>query len=81
MKDILLHTVKLLLLAVPFVLLVGIFYVSPQKVDFSDLKAETESAMDLTEMQQADAQILRRLYGRNGGEGAGGILRTAQDNK
>lgn len=80
MKDILLQTVKLLLLAVPFVLLVGIFYVSPQKVDFSDLKAETESAMDLTEMQQADAQLLRRLYGLNGEELSDWILWTAQDN-
>ena len=80
MKYAALQAAKLLLLAVLAVLLWGILHADPQQADFSVLREQAEQAMDLTGMRQADAQLLRRLYGLNGGELAGWALCTSQDN-
>ena len=80
MKYAALQAAKLLLLAVLAVLLWGILHADPQQADFSVLREQAEQAMDLTGMRQADAQLLRRLYGLNGGELAGWALWTSEDN-
>ena len=80
MKYAALQAAKLLLLAVLAVLLWGILHADPQQADFSVLREQAEQAMDLTGMRQADAQLLRRLYGLNGGELAGWDLWTSEDN-
>ena len=80
MKYAALQAAKLLLLAVLVVLLWGILHADPQQADFSVLREQAEQAMDLTGMRQADAQLLRRLYGLNGGELAGWALWTSEDN-
>ena len=80
MKYAALQVAKLLLLAVLAVLLWGILHADPQQADFSVLREQAEQAMDLTGMRQADAQLLRRLYGLNGGELAGWALWTSEDN-
>ena len=80
MKYTALQAAKLLLLAVLAVLLWGILHADPQQADFSVLREQAEQAMDLTGMRQADAQLLRRLYGLNGGELAGWALWTSEDN-
>ena len=80
MKYAALQAAKLLLLAVLAVLLWGILHADPQQADFSVLQEQTEQAMDTTGMRQADAQLLRRLYGLNGGELAGWALWTSEDN-
>ena len=80
MKYAALQAAKLLLLAVLAVLLWGILHADPQQADFSVLREQAEQAMDTTGMRQADAQLLRRLYGLNGGELAGWALWTSEDN-
>lgn len=80
MKYAALQAAKLLLLAVLAVLLWGILHADPQQADFSVLRGQAEQAMDTTGMRQADAQLLRRLYGLNGGELAGWALWTSEDN-
>ena len=80
MKYAALQTAKLLLLAVLAVLLWGTLHADPQQADFSVLREQAEQAMDTTGMRQADAQLLRRLYGLNGGELAGWALWTSEDN-
>ena len=80
MKYAALQAAKLLLLAVLAVLLWGTLHADPQQADFSVLREQAEQAMDLTGMRQADAQLLRRLYGLNGGELAGWALWTSEDN-
>ena len=80
MKYAALQAAKLLLLAVLAVLLWGILHADPQQADFSVLREQAEQAMDLTGMRQADAQLLRRLYGLNGGGLAGWALWTSEDN-
>lgn len=80
MKYAALQAAKLLLLAVLAVLLWGILHADPQQADFSVLREQAEQAMDLTGMRQADAQLLRRLYGLNGGELADWALWTSEDN-
>lgn len=80
MKYAALQAAKLLLLAVLAVLLWGILHADPQQADFSVLREQAEQAMDMTGMRQADAQLLRRLYGLNGGELAGWALWTSEDN-
>ena len=80
MKYAALQAAKLLLLAVLAVLLWGILHADPQQADFSVLREQAEQAMDLTGLRQADAQLLRRLYGLNGGELAGWALWTSEDN-
>ena len=80
MKYAALQAAKLLLLAVLAVLLWGILHADPQQADFSVLREQAEQAMDLTGMRQADAQLLWRLYGLNGGELAGWALWTSEDN-
>ena len=80
MKYAALQAAKLLLLAVLAVLLWGTLHADPQQADFSVLREQAEQAMDTTGMRQADAQLLRRLYGLNGGELAGWALRTSEDN-
>ena len=80
MKYAALQAAKLLLLAVLAVLLWGILHADPQQADFSVLREQAEQAMDLTGMRQVDAQLLRRLYGLNGGELAGWALWTSEDN-
>ncbi len=80
MKYAALQAAKLLLLAVLAVLLWGTLHADPQQADFSVLREQAEQAMDTTGMRQADAQLLRRLYGLNGGELAGWALWTSEDN-
>lgn len=80
MKYAALQAAKLLLLAVLAVLLWGTLHADPQQADFSVLRGQAEQAMDTTGMRQADAQLLRRLYGLNGGELAGWALWTSEDN-
>ena len=80
MKYAALQAAKLLLLAVLAVLLWGILHADPQQADFSVLRGQAEQAMDTTGMRQADAQLVRRLYGLNGGELAGWALWTSEDN-
>ena len=80
MKYAALQAAKLLLLAVLAVLLWGILHADPQQADFSVLREQAEQAMDTTGMRQADAQLLRRLYGLNGGELADWALWTSEDN-
>ena len=80
MKYAALQAAKLLLLAVLAVLLWGILHADPQQADFSVLREQAEQAMDTMGMRQADAQLLRRLYGLNGGELAGWALWTSEDN-
>ena len=80
MKYAALQAAKLLLLAVLAVLLWGILHADPQQADFSVLREQAEQAMDTTGMRKADAQLLRRLYGLNGGELAGWALWTSEDN-
>lgn len=80
MKYTALQAAKLLLLAVLAVLLWGTLHADPQQADFSVLREQAEQAMDTTGMRQADAQLLRRLYGLNGGELAGWALWTSEDN-
>ena len=80
MKYAALQAAKLLLLAVLAVLLWGILHADPQQADFSVLRGQAEQAMDTTGMRQADAQLLRRLYGLNGGELADWTLWTSEDN-
>ena len=65
MKYAALQAAKLLLLAVLAVLLWGTLHADPQQADFSVLREQAEQAMDTTGMRQADAQLLRRLYGLN----------------
>ena len=81
MKYAALQAAKLLLLAVLAVLLWGTLHADPQQADFSVLREQAEQAMDTTGMRQADAQLLRRLYGLNGGELADWALWTSEDNK
>lgn len=80
MKYAALQAAKLLLLAVLAVLLWGILHAGPRQTDFSVLREQAAQAMDLTGMRQADAQLLRRLYGLNGGELADWALWTSEDN-
>lgn len=80
MKYAALQAAKLLLLAVLAVLLWGTLHADPQQADFSVLREQAEQAMDTTGMRQADAQLLRRLYGLNGGELADWALWTSEDN-
>ena len=80
MKYAALQAAKLLLLAVFAVLLWGTLHADPRQADFSVLREQAEQAMDTTGMRQADAQLLRRLYGLNGGELAGWALWTSEDN-
>ena len=80
MIDMVLRLAKILLLAMLAVLFVGILNGSPRQVDFSVLQEELQGAMDLSGMKQADAQLLRRLYGLNGGELKSWVLWTAEDN-
>ena len=80
MKYAALQAAKLLLLAVLAVLLWGTLHADPQQADFSVLREQAEQAMDTMGMRQADAQLLRRLYGLNGGELAGWALWTSEDN-
>ena len=80
MKYAALQAAKLLLLAVLAVLLWGILHADPQQADFSVLREQAEQAMDTTGMREADAHVLRRLYGLNGGELAGWALWTSEDN-
>lgn len=80
MKYAALQAAKLLLLAVLAVLLWEILHADPQQADFSVLREQAEQAMDTMGMRQADAQLLRRLYGLNGGELAGWALWTSEDN-
>ena len=80
MKYAALQAAKLLLLAVLAVLLWGTLHADPQQADFSVLREQAEQAMDTTGMRQADTQLLRRLYGLNGGELAGWALWTSEDN-
>ena len=68
MRDGILQLAKLLLLA----LLVwgGCLAVkgTVRKVDFGKLQADVEAAAEVSELNQENAQLLRRLYGLNGGE-------------
>ena len=68
MKDWILRIAKLLLL------------VTARQVDFGKLQADVEKAMDLSDMKQGDARMLRRFYDLNAGELAHWVLYTASDN-
>lgn len=80
MKDWILRIAKLLLL----VLLAagGLLVVkgTARQVDFGKLQADVEKAMDLSDMKQGDARMLRRFYDLNVGELAHWVLYTASDN-
>ena len=80
MKDWILRIAKLLLL----VLLAagGLLVVkgTARQVDFGKLQADVEKAMDLSDMKQGDARMLRRFYDLNAGELAHWVLYTASDN-
>ena len=80
MKDWILRIAKLLLL----VLLAagGLLVVkgTARQVDFGKLQADVEEAMDLSDMKQGDARMLRRFYDLNAGELAHWVLYTASDN-
>ena len=80
MKDWILRIAKLLLL----VLLAagGLLVVKgpARQVDFGKLQADVEKAMDLSDMKQGDARMLRRFYDLNAGELAHWVLYTASDN-
>ena len=79
MKDWILRIAKLLLL----VLLAagGLLVVkgTARQVDFGKLQADVEKAMDLSDMKQGDARMLRRFYDLNAGELAHWVLYTASD--
>lgn len=80
MKDWILNIAKLLLL---LLLVAGGFLVGKgtvRQVDFGRLETDVEAAMDLSDMKQGDARLLRRLYGLNAGELAHWVLYTASDN-
>ena len=51
-----------------------------RQVDFEKLQADVEKAMDLSDMKQGDARMLRRFYDLNAGELAHWVLYTASDN-
>ena len=80
MKDWILRIAKLLLL----ILLAagGLLVVkgTARQVDFGKLQADVEKAMDLSDMKQGDARMLRRFYDLNAGELAHWVLYTASDN-
>ncbi len=80
MKDWILRIAKLLLL----VLLAagGLLVVkgTARQVDFGKLQADVEKAMDLSDMKQGDARMLRRFYDLNAGELTHWVLYTASDN-
>ena len=80
MRDWILRIAKLILLG----LLVygGVLVVkgTARHVDFGKLRADVEAAADASGMKQGDAQLLRRLYGLNGGELAHWVLYISSDN-
>lgn len=80
MKDFLLNTAKLLLLAVLAVMLWKIAGGAQSQTSFEEVKKSVEASMGTEELKQADAQLLRRLYGLNSGELKNWTLWTASDN-
>ena len=79
MKDLILQTAKILLLFLLAALLAGILRGSRKQVDFSILEGAVQGAENLSGMERGDAQLLRRLYGLNGGELKNWLLYTAKD--
>ena len=80
MKDVMLQTAKILLLGLFVILVWGIFHGSRRRVDFAVLRSEVQEVFGTSGMKEGDAQLLRRLYGVNGGELANWYLLTAEDN-
>ena len=80
MEDVLLKIEKAVLLGLLVLLLMWIGRGSSQKADFSKLAAAVTEEMDFSQMQQGDAQLLRRLYGLNGSELRHWLLYTSTDN-
>ncbi len=78
--DILLKLAKVLLAGLLVVMLAGLIRGSARNPDFAVLKANVEAELDLSCMRQGDEQLLRRLYGLNGGELKHWVLYTARDN-
>ena len=80
MRDGILQMAKLLLLAL--LIWGGSLAVkgTARQVDFGKLQADVEAAAEVSGLNQENAQLLRRLYGLNGGELVHWILYTAQDN-
>ena len=80
MKDVMLQMAKILLLGLFVILVWGIFHGSRRRVDFAVLRSEVQEVFGTSGMKEGDAQLLRRLYGVNGGELANWYLLTAEDN-
>lgn len=80
MKDFLLNTAKLMLLALLAVMLWKIAGRAQSQTPFEEVKRSVEASMGTEEMKESDAQLLRRFYGLNSGELKNWTLWTASDN-
>lgn len=80
MKDIVLQTAKAALIVLLAVMLAFLIRGSRRKIDFETVKENVLGAMDTSQMNAGDAQLLRRLYGLNSGEVKNWILYTSADN-
>ena len=73
--DFLLKLAKVFLVA-----LLAVFLSALIHADFEELEAKAETELNMADMRRADEQLLRRLYGLNGGELKNWVLYTSRDN-
>lgn len=78
--DFVLKLAKVLLVALLVVLLSALIRGSRWKADFAELETRVETEFYTADMHRGDEQLLRRLYGLNGGELKNWVLYTSQDN-
>lgn len=78
--DFLLKLAKVFLVALLVILLSTLIHGSRWNADFEELEARAEAELNMSDMNKADEQLLRRLYGLNGGELKNWILYTSRDN-
>lgn len=80
MIDGILKTAKTVLLGLLVLMVVTLVRREGKRVDFAMLTRDVTENLDLSQVREADARTLRRLYGLNGDEWENWLLYTAKDN-